>query len=58
MLEVWRGCVAVVDSSKRVSSVLGEWGYLEESEREMVLMVVKKTDLLRHATKQGLQIKR
>jgi hypothetical protein len=56
LLEVWNGCISSVPITKRVSSVLGEWGYLKEREEMVKLVVVKKSVMLAYlASKQAVR---
>ena len=45
LLEVWNGCLNPLPHCKRVSSVLGGWGYLEEERKKVKLMVVSRSKL-------------
>ena len=56
MLEVWRGCINPLENNLRVSSVIGKWGYLEQTENDVQLMVVKKSRLWSyHTAKQQMK---
>lgn len=54
LLEVWKGCISCLPSHKRVSSALGEWGYLPEREELVNLVVVKKSRMLAYHTSKEL----
>lgn len=52
LLEVWKGCACYVPKSKRVSSVLSEWGFLQERMNQVTLVIVKKSKILPYFSKE------
>ena len=54
LLEAWKGCISCLPSHKRISSTLGEWGYLPDREELVNLVVMKKSRMLAYQTSKEL----